>query len=221
MKQKSSDIDLSELEKETELYQNPLTQKQEDILKAAEDLFTKHGFLETPTAEIARQANVTEKTLFKHFPSKDDLLRRILFPWILRTLLPTQVRRMKDTFSGERGFGEAFLAFARDRLVELGRNKNKMKFVLTELLRNNKVRQKIHDIWVEQVWQDALAVVERAQKEGKIRSDINASTLVRMQIALVAGFAARKVLFTENQPIDDEKDLQEMLDILLHGIARK
>ncbi len=221
MKSKSGDIDLSQLEKETELYQNPPTQKQEDILKAAEDLFTKHGFLETPTAEIARQANVTEKTLFKHFPSKDDLLRRILFPWILRTLLPTQVRRMKDTFNGERSFGETFLAFARDRIVELGRNKNKMKFVLTELLRNNKARQKIHDIWVEQVWHDAVAVVERAQKEGKIRSDINATTLVRMQIALVAGFAARKVLFTENEPIDDEKDLQEVLDILLHGIARK
>lgn len=221
MKSKSGDIDLSQLEKETELYQNPPTQKQEDILKAAEDLFTKHGFLETPTAEIARQANVTEKTLFKHFPSKDDLLRRILFPWILRTLLPTQVRRMKDTFSGERSFGETFLAFARDRIIELGRNKNKMKFVLTELLRNNKARQKIHDIWVEQVWHDAVAVVERAQKEGKIRSDINPTTLVRMQIALVAGFAARKVLFTENELIDDEKDLQEVLDILLHGIARK
>lgn len=221
MKPKSSDIDLSQLEKEMELYQNPLTPKQEDILKAAEDLFTKYGFLETPTAEIARQANVTEKTLFKHFPSKDDLLRRILFPWILRTLLPFQVRRMKDTLSGERGFGETFLAFARDRIVEVGRNKNKMKFVLTELLRNNKVRQKVHDIWVEQVWEDAVAVVERAKKEGKIRSDINASTLVRMQIALVVGFAARKALFAENEPIDDEKDLREVLDILLHGVAKK
>lgn len=217
----SQDIDVKQLEKEAELYQNPLTEKQKDILQAAEDLFSKRGFLETPTAEIARQANVTEKTLFKHFPSKEDLLRRILFPLILRTLLPTQMRKMKHVFADEaRSFGEAFLAFARDRIAEVWRNKSKVKFVLTEVLRNDKFRQQLHDIWVEQVWQDAVAVVERAQKDGKIRDDVKPATIVRMQVALVAGYTARKVLFANGEKLDDEKELTEMLEVLLHGIAR-
>lgn len=74
------EIDLEAMARELDLYDRPLTEKQRNILDAAEELFANKGFAETPTAEIARKAGVTEKTLFKHFPTKLTLFKRVLFP---------------------------------------------------------------------------------------------------------------------------------------------
>jgi len=44
------------------------------ILEAGAKLFAKQGFEPTTTAKIAKEAGVSEPTLFRHFPSKEDLL---------------------------------------------------------------------------------------------------------------------------------------------------
>jgi AcrR family transcriptional regulator len=44
------------------------------LLDAASRLFAEQGFDETTSAEIARAAGVTERTLFRHFQSKSDLV---------------------------------------------------------------------------------------------------------------------------------------------------
>jgi len=46
----------------------------ERLLDAARRLFAEKGYEHTTSAEIAEAAGVTERTLFRHFPSKSDLL---------------------------------------------------------------------------------------------------------------------------------------------------
>lgn len=48
------------------------------ILAAARTLFAARGFKGTTTAEIARQAQVNEALIYRHFPDKEDLYRAIL-----------------------------------------------------------------------------------------------------------------------------------------------
>jgi AcrR family transcriptional regulator len=45
------------------------------IIEAAERVFSRDGFQGATTREIAREAGVNEVTLFRHFRSRDDLLR--------------------------------------------------------------------------------------------------------------------------------------------------
>jgi AcrR family transcriptional regulator len=47
------------------------------ILAAAEDVFAEHG-ASASTEEVARRAGVAIGTVFRHFPTKDDLLRAIM-----------------------------------------------------------------------------------------------------------------------------------------------
>lgn len=47
------------------------------LLEAAKILFSIHGFENTSTAAIARQANTSESQLIKHFGSKEGLLEAI------------------------------------------------------------------------------------------------------------------------------------------------
>ncbi len=52
----------------------PREAKVSELLDAAEDLFARQGTANTSTAQLARAAGVSEKTLFWYFPSKDHLL---------------------------------------------------------------------------------------------------------------------------------------------------
>ena len=47
------------------------------ILKAATELFAAQGYDNTPTAQIAENANVSEGALFHQFPTKRDLFFRL------------------------------------------------------------------------------------------------------------------------------------------------
>lgn len=47
------------------------------ILSAARELFALQGYDDTPTAQIAERANVTEGAVFHHFKSKKDIFLRL------------------------------------------------------------------------------------------------------------------------------------------------
>jgi AcrR family transcriptional regulator len=49
-----------------------------NILKAAEELFSKNGYDGVPTKIIANEAGVTEMTLFNHFQNKELLYKTVV-----------------------------------------------------------------------------------------------------------------------------------------------
>ena len=51
----------------------PAGQRREAILRAALKVFTSTSYVGATTAEIAREAGVTEPVLYRHFASKRDL----------------------------------------------------------------------------------------------------------------------------------------------------
>ena len=66
-------------------YAEKLTQAQmpagkKKVLKTALKLFASNGFHATTTAKIAREAGVSEGTIYKYFSSKEDLLAKLLHP---------------------------------------------------------------------------------------------------------------------------------------------
>src|SRR5882724_5670188 len=77
------------------------------ILDAAENLFRREGIHATGVERIAKEAQVSKRTLYRHFPSKNDLVERYL-------------RRMNDT--GGIRYEQALVApgaTARNRLLAI------------------------------------------------------------------------------------------------------
>jgi|LSQX01.3.fsa_nt_gb AcrR family transcriptional regulator len=68
----------------------PLRMKREDrraqILDAAMSVFVKKGFTGSTTLEIAKAANISEVTLFRHFASKQDIFLAGIEPILFNTL---------------------------------------------------------------------------------------------------------------------------------------
>lgn len=214
------EIDLEAMARELDLYDRPLTEKQRNILDAAEELFANKGFAETPTAEIARKAGVTEKTLFKHFPTKLTLFKRVLFPTLLKTLLPAQLRKIKQILTTPReSWADAVGDIAKDRLDAVREIGPRLRFVFMELIQNESFRESFRKLWQDNIWSDILALVTSNQESGKIRNDIDAATAARVQIYMVAGFVATRVLFFKGAKEEDHaKELQQILKILSEGL---
>jgi AcrR family transcriptional regulator len=106
---KDEKIGMQDLIEEAARYDQTLSQKEKSILSAAEVLFAEKGASDTPTAEIARKAGVTERTLFRYFPSKDDLLKRVMFPVLLKVVVPIQLGKLKVLFrKSDLGIAEMF-----------------------------------------------------------------------------------------------------------------
>ena len=55
-----------------------MTDKQEKILNAALELFAMEGYKGTSTSKVAKEANVSEGLIFRHFKNKEGLLEAIL-----------------------------------------------------------------------------------------------------------------------------------------------
>ena len=56
--------------------------KKEDIIEKARILFTNYGYKRVSMDEVAREANVTKKTIYSYFKDKEDLFRKRWEEWI-------------------------------------------------------------------------------------------------------------------------------------------
>jgi AcrR family transcriptional regulator len=83
----------------------------QSILAAAERLFEERGFDRVTVAEIADAANVSVKTLFVYFRSKEDLV--FTDPWLLDLCLDALGTRPPSTSPGE-AITRALAALLRD-----------------------------------------------------------------------------------------------------------
>ena len=54
-----------------------MTKKQQNIISAAIELFSKDGFHATSTSKIAKHAEVSEGLIFRHFKNKEGLIQSI------------------------------------------------------------------------------------------------------------------------------------------------
>jgi AcrR family transcriptional regulator len=217
-----SKIDIETLLAERELYENPLTEKQKAILDAAETLFAEAGFSETSTAAIARKAGVTEKTLFKHFPTKQLLLRRILFPLILHTLVPMQVRMMRKFFeSAPDNFEGLFVGLSLNRWAELRQLGPRIKLVIIEILQDAHLRQQAQAIFLEHAWPTILERVEYFQKRGEIRQDISTKDIATLIATVVIGQGMARAILAPETRQDDERDARILCDLIFSGVKAK
>ena len=208
-------------EHETAQFLGAITEKERSILLAAVELIGERGIEGATTAEIARRADVTEKTLFRYFPSKQDLVRRVMFPLIIDTGLTKQWGILEQVLRSHNPTLKKLCSAAMtEELGVVRRNAAFTRIVTIELLRNEEMRDAIGKLWSKLIWQPLLDSLKELRAKGEIRKDADLEVLARALQCLHVGYFVTSTVFAPNQRWNDEAQIEAMADLLARGAAR-
>ncbi|MEX2198771.1 MAG: TetR/AcrR family transcriptional regulator [Burkholderiales bacterium] len=210
---------IEEMQAEAARYAAPASAKEAAILAAAERLFAERGYAGTRTADIARAAGVTERTLFKYFPGKDVLLRRVVLPAMLGAALPAELARLDSLLGEDRPFADWYVAFMRDRVAAATRNPHAIRVLLGELLTSAEARARFGALWKRHLWSAMVKAIGRYQARGELRADLDAESLARMVMSLNLGYLLARTLVAPGLAWDDEKEIARLLEMIQRGAA--
>jgi len=199
---------------------NDLNEKQKNILQASERLFGEQGYAQTGTAQIAKEAGVTERTLFKYFPSKAELFKQVLLPVLIRFVAPAQFKEIRELVDKDyNSYEEFLLAFFANRVSAFKGNANKLHIVLQELLSNESFRKQFAQLALNNTVRPSIELIERLQKKGLIRQDLHPEVIIRAQVsAALSYFIVRQIMNSETKGLSEEDEIRQMASMLANGV---
>ncbi|HWI38105.1 MAG TPA: helix-turn-helix domain-containing protein [Burkholderiales bacterium] len=202
---------------ESARYERPSTEKEAAILQAATRLFGEKG-RGARTAEIAAAAGVTERTLFRYFPSKDSLYRRVMFPAVLAATMPRELTETAKLFAAD---SESFRDW-HQRVLKLRTGAARgaapqFRLMLATLMTDEAMRRKVIAIWKKNLWQHAVDTVARYQKRKQLRSDVAPERIARAIISLNLGYIVARALLAPEAAWDDDAEIEATVELLLRG----
>src|SRR5437868_15549761 len=84
-------------------------ERREVLVEAAVAAFAEHGFLGTPTTEVAKAAGISQAYLFRLFPTKTDLVLAVV---------ARSNERIKETFLKAAGQARAAGSDPKEKMAE-------------------------------------------------------------------------------------------------------
>jgi len=215
-------ITVKTLRGEAARYAKPGTQKEAAILTAATRLFGRKGYEGSRTAEIAAAAGVTERTLFRYFPSKEDLYRRVMFPALLTATLPEELADVGRLFGADaKSFDRWHREILSRRLEAAKRSAPQFRLLLAGVLTDEPLRRRVVELWRQNLWSFALAAMRRFQRGGALRRDLRPETLARAIISLNLGYILARALLAPEAEWDDKAEIEATVELMLRGAAAR
>jgi AcrR family transcriptional regulator len=147
----------------------------ERILEVAKEAFTRSG-ANTSLDDIAKQAGVGPGTLYRHFPTRDELLEAVYRTEVEK--LAAAERKFAETLPPIEALRSWLLLF-----VDYIATKQIIAPALNTLAGGS---SKLFEASYAQVWEAIRALVKRAMKSGDIRKDLDAIDLLRALIGVAS-----------------------------------
>src|SRR6202045_2832207 len=184
----------------------------ERLLDSAAETFARDGIRGATTREIARKAEVNEVTLFRHFKSKEQLLRAVL-----QRALISEVAMMDQHSSWKENLRESMEKYARHYYSHLEKKEGIARAFLAEAQILPKSMQTMIAEVIRPVRERLVLILTDAQKAGKVRSDLNVeSALDAFKNSLYAGMLRQGAYLPRNYTT--ETYISTVVDIFVRGI---
>jgi AcrR family transcriptional regulator len=168
----------------------------ERILKVAKEAFTRSG-ADTSLDDVAKQAGVGPGTLYRHFPTREELLKAVYRSEVEK--LAAAEQQFADSLPPVEALRAWMLLF-----VDYIATKQIIAPALNTLVGDPK---KVFESSYAQIWEAVRALVKRAIKSGEIRKDLDPIDLLRALIG-VANVATSP---------DWQQSARRLVDILITG----
>jgi AcrR family transcriptional regulator len=190
----------------------------ERLLGATMKLVSEKGYLGATTREIAREAGVSELTLFRNFGSKEKLFEGMLGQY---TFLP-RLKELRPQLD-ELPYEEALRIVATRFLLTLKEQKSFIKIMFSEVNHYPGKIRKIYNDTIDETRATLADYFQSLRKQGRLRNispEAGARTFLSM---LVAYFRSEEIMrgldITKKGKM--EREVREIVDIFVHGTMKE
>ena len=187
--------------------------KEQQILVAARKLFEKYGYKRVSMEEIAKEANVTKRTVYSYFKSKEE---------ILKYFLNEEVQNMKIIVEESEKENKSFFDNLHQticKLMEYTKKRNFINIIVeeSESFKNPIIIEnlKVIDVAIQNYIKEKLENAVK-QKQIKLQNvDVMAFLIYKMYVALLLEWENDKT------KIDEKLIADTIINLLRNGLERK
>ena len=181
--------------------------KKEEVINAARDLFTKYGYKKVSMDEIAKEANVTKKTIYSYFSDKE-----VMFKYFASEELQSMKEKIENDVNSSTSFIDRVSKILYESLL-FRKNSDLIKTIIKEISKNNTAEcisfLKFYD-------GEIVSYIEE-----KIKQEIQNKTIKKCDAHLTAFIIYKvysSILFEYDREIDEERVTKEVTNILKDGL---
>ncbi len=199
------------------------TKRQRELLDAALKVMSRKGYEGSRTREIAREAGVSEATLFKHFPTKRDLLSALMRPFVATVIKPTMMGSVRALIrdAGDAPLEQLLRDIMRDRVKLFRAHVPLMTTLILEAVRQPDLLEIVRTQVIPEIVELFDSVLERARSRGEL-GDVDRLVFIRGVLGLLIGYLALSGLFPDLLGGDgDENAIKGMVGLLLRGAGTR
>jgi AcrR family transcriptional regulator len=149
----------------------------ESLLAAATAVFSEEG-VDAPLDDIARRAKVGNATMYRHFPTRQELILAVYADEV-STLCSRGAQRLADDAPGD-----ALFDWLQDFTIHVAAKRFLASALTSE---RGQRRSALVDRWHQAMYDTTAALLQRAQDAGAIRPDIDASDLLVLANGIALG----------------------------------
>jgi AcrR family transcriptional regulator len=184
----------------------------ERLLDAAAETFARDGIRGATTREIARKADVNEVTLFRHFKSKEQLLRAVLQRGLI-----SEVAMMDQHSSWKENLRESMEKYARHYYSHMEKKEGIARAFLAEAQILPKSMQTMIAEVIRPVRERLVLILTDAQQAGVVRKEVNVEcALDAFKNTLYAGMLRQGAYLPRSYTMDTY--ISTVVDIFVRGI---
>jgi AcrR family transcriptional regulator len=191
----------------------PRPDKRQQIMQAAEKLFTTRRLHEITTDDVAEAAGVGKGTIYRYFRDKDDL-----FFQTATSGLDELCELLRRKVPEDAPFDEQLLSVCVNITTFFDRRRQLFRMVQTEDGRMSLCKGDLHDRWMQRrkkLLSALAAIMSKGIAEGELRSDVPPEILANFLLGMLRTRA--------RDLADAPKGLQRhelVVDLFCHGSAK-
>jgi AcrR family transcriptional regulator len=198
--------------------EGPMTANKRRIVEMAVLAFAQQGYDGTTTRVIARRAGVSEAAIFRHFPTKKELLLRLFRPLANHVVVPTGLDEVRAAAAQGKSLAEILALLLKSRLAFARRHAPLVRVMVQEL----PFHPELQDVVATQLPR-LIAMVEHLLAERAARGEVikvAPERLVRWFGSLFLGYFLMSTFTGSEREWDDEAEIAAMADLISRGIAQ-
>jgi len=191
---------------------NGTSGKRESILRAATRVFARNGYFNSKVADIAREAEVADGTVYLYFKSKEEILHSIFDQNMAEAIAAGRVliEKIRDP-------GEKLRRIAMLHLERLGADRDLAVVFQVELRGSTKFMREFSAAGFAEYLGLLRQTFEEGQRSGVFRKNLNAKLVSKILFGALDEMATNWIISKRKYKL--EPMAQVVMDVFLNGVS--